>query len=277
MNNINIGSTTKLHNGIEMPRLGLGVFQSKDGSEVINAIKYAWDVGYRLVDTASFYDNEKGVGQAIKELGINRQEIFVTSKIWNSDQGYDSTIEACNKSLSLLGSDYIDLYLVHWPVKGKYLETWKAMEELYQDGKLKAIGVSNFLQHQLEDLLKIANVVPMVNQIEYHPYLTQPALIDFCNSNNIKVQSWAPLMRGKIFEINEIVEMANRYDVSPAQLVIRWNLQNNVMVIPKSVHQDRIVGNASVFHFNISDEDMKLLNDLDRGGRIGPDPDDFDF
>ena len=277
MDKLNISAFTKLANGVEMPRLGLGVFQSQDGQEVINAVKYAWEAGYRLIDTARAYQNERGVGEAVKKSGINRGEIFITSKVWNSDQGYDSTLKAFDSSLKRLGMDYLDLYLIHWPVKDKYKDTWKALEKLYSDGKVKAIGVSNFLQHHLTDLMNSATVMPMVNQVEYHPYLTQPDLISFCRENNIQVQSWSPIMKGKVFDIPLLVEIAQKYSKTPAQLVIRWNLQNGIVTIPKSVNRNRIESNANIFDFEITHEDMELISGLNKNERIGPDPDNFDF
>ncbi|WP_317046370.1 aldo/keto reductase [Marinilabilia rubra] len=244
---LDIGSTTVLANGVKMPLLGLGVFKSADGDEVQNAIKYASDAGYRLIDTASVYGNEKGVGEAISELSVPREELFVTSKVWNSDQGYDKTLQAFDLSLSKLKLDYLDMYLIHWPVNGKYLDTWKAMEKLYKEGRVKAIGVSNFLQHQLEDIIDNTSVIPMLNQIEHHPWLTQPDLVSFCESRKIQVQAWAPLMQGKIFDIKLFGQLAEKYGKSPAHIVIRWNLQKGIAVIPKSVKQHRIVDNAQVF------------------------------
>jgi len=277
MKNLTLSSTVKLNNGIELPYLGLGVFQTRDGVEVVNSVKWAINAGYKLIDTAKIYGNEKGVGIGIKESGIDRKEIFLTTKVWNSDQGYDNTLKAFDESLRLLNVDYLDLYLIHWPVKGKYKDTWKALEYLYEAGKVRAIGVSNFLCHHLEDLLGTAEIVPMVNQIEYHPYLTQPSLIEYCKSKNIQVQSWSPLMQGRIFEVEQLVNLAQKYNVTPAQLVIRWNLQNGIVTIPKSIHEDRIMSNCNVFNFNISEHDMGIINNLDRDERVGPDPDHFDF
>jgi len=266
-----------LSNGVKMPCLGLGLFLNKNESEIDIAIRSAWNSGYKLYDTAAAYQNEEGVGSAIKKLNIDRNEIFVTSKVRNADQGYESTLKAFEDTLMRLDMDYLDLYLVHWPVKGKFKETWKAMETIYKSGKVRAIGVSNFLQHQLEDLLVDATVCPMVNQIEYHPWLTQPALISYCKEKGIKVQGWAPLMRGKVFEIPLIAELAKKYNRSIVQLVLRWNLQKGIMIIPKSVNEDRISHNVSIFDFSISNSDMQQIDDLNKNGRIGPDPDNFNF
>ena len=267
----------ELRNNVLMPYFGLGVFQTKDGEEVRRAVKYALDAGYRHIDTASLYGNEKGVGEAIAVSGIPRGEIFVTSKVWNSDQGYEKTLRAFDKSLSLLKFDYLDLYLVHWPVKGKFIDTWRALEELYRQKRVRAIGVSNFLQHHLDELLARCNEVPMVNQMEFHPYLVQQELIDFCLQRRIQYESWSPLMQGKVFHVPALREIAARHKKDVAQIVLRWNLQKGVVTIPKSVHQDRIVSNANIFDFEISTMDIAAIDRLDRHERVGADPDTFDF
>ena len=272
-----IQGTCTLNNGVEMPYFGLGVYQSQDGKEVIDAINYALDAGYRSVDTAALYRNEVGVGEAVNSSTIPRDEIFVTSKVWNTDQGYDSTLAACEKSLQLLKMDYLDLYLIHWPKEGKYLDTWRAMEKLYADGKVRSIGVSNFLQHHLEDVLKMAEVVPVVNQMEFHPRLVQQDLIDFCVEKGVQYEAWSPLMQGKVFSIPELQSLAEKYEKSLAQVVLRWNLQKGVVTIPKSVKKDRIESNANIFDFELSEDDMHEIDALDQAERIGPDPDNFDF
>lgn len=272
-----IDGTVELRNGSKMPYLGLGVYLADDGQEVINAVKWAIEAGYRHVDTAAAYENEEGVGQGISESGIARDSIWVTSKVWNSDQGYDNTLKACQDSLDRLGMEYLDLYLIHWPVEGLYKETWKAMERLYQDGKVRAIGVSNFLEHHLRDLLDTAEVAPMVNQMEFHPYLLQQDLLDFCAKKGIQYEAWSPLMQGNLFGKKEFKELAEKYGKSEAQLVLRWNLQKGVVTIPKSVNRDHIRSNAELFDFSLSEEDMRYLDQLDRGQRFGPDPDNFDF
>lgn len=269
--------TVRLSNGVEMPYLGLGVFKSRDGQEVIDAVTYALEAGYRHIDTAAIYNNEAGVGQAIRQHQLPRNEVFVTSKVWNSDQGYDSTIKAFNASMERLGLDYLDLYLVHWPVKGKYKETYRALETLYEEGKVRAIGVSNFLAHHIDDLLETAKVRPMVNQLEYHPRLTQPELIQKCLDLNIRPEAWSPLMQGEVFDIHELQKLANKYDKNIAQLVLRWNLQHGIITIPKSVNRKRIESNALLFDFEISAEDMRLIDGLNRNERIGADPDNFNF
>lgn len=269
--------TFELHNGVAMPYFGLGVYLSEDGQEVINAVRWAIEAGYRHIDTAAIYNNEKGVGEGIQQSGINREELFVVSKVWNADQGYESTLKAFNESLRRLQLDYLDLYLIHWPVEGKYKETWRALEHLYREKKIRAIGVSNFLKHHLEDLQQSAVIVPMVNQMEFHPYLVQQDLIDYCNAHKIQYEAWSPMMQGKIFELDSIKEMAKKYGKSPAHIVLRWDLQKGVVTIPKSVKKERIVNNADIFDFELSKEDMVYLDRLEKGKRFGPDPDTFDF
>jgi len=269
--------TFRLHNGVEMPYFGLGVYLSEDGKEVTNAVKWALQDGYRHIDTASIYGNEEGVGVGIRESGVERKDVFIVSKVWNSDQGYESTIKAYESSLKRLNLDYLDLYLVHWPVKGKYKETWRAMEYLYKHKGVRAIGVSNFMQHHLEDLLTSAEIVPMVNQMEFHPYLVQQDLIDFCNKNTIQYEAWSPLMQGHIFELDVMKDLAAKYNKTIAQIVLRWDLQKGVVTIPKSAKKDRIRANADIFDFELAPEDVKKLENLDRGKRFGPDPDNFDF
>ena len=269
--------TFTLNNGVKMPYFGLGVYLSQDGDEVVNAVKWAIEAGYRHIDTASIYKNEEGVGQGIQQSGISRDDIFVVSKVWNSDQGYDSTLKAFDASLNRLDLEYLDLYLIHWPVAGKYKETWRALEKIYADGRVRAIGVSNFLQHHLEDLLAEVNVIPMVNQMEFHPYLVQQDLIDFCTTKNIQYEAWSPMMQGKVFGIEEFKALAEKYGKTIAQIVLRWNLQKGVVTIPKSSKKERIIANADIFNFQLNDDDVKLLDAMHRGQRFGPDPDTFDF
>ncbi|HTX18924.1 MAG TPA: aldo/keto reductase [Bacteroidota bacterium] len=272
-----IGGRVTLRNGVKMPYLGLGVFLAKEGTEVKQAVRWALEAGYRHIDTAALYGNEKGVGEAVRESGFPRDEIFVTSKVWNSDQGYDKTMRAFERSLRLLGLDRLDLYLVHWPVKGKYVETWKALEELYRQGVVRSIGVSNFLQHHLEDVLRVCKDAPMVDQLEFHPFLVQQTLVDFCCERQIQYESWSPLMRGRAFQVRELKAMAEKYNKDVAQVVLRWNLQKGVVTIPKSVQKERIVSNSQIFDFEISPEDMQAIDRLDRHERIDADPDNFNF
>ena len=273
----NINGTWPLANGVEIPYLGLGVWQSEDGKEVIEAVKAALSLGYRHIDTAAAYKNEEGVGRAISESEVPRSEIFVTSKLWNDDQGYDSTLKAFDKSMKKLGLETLDLYLIHWPVEGKYKDTWRAFEKLYADGHIKAIGVSNFLKPQLDDLLKDAEVVPMVNQLEFHPWLVQQDLQDYCASKNIQYEGWSPLMQGKLFTQDIVNGIAEKYNKTPAHIVLRWDLQKGVVTIPKSVKKEHIESNAQLFDFELTAEDMQKIDGLDKDERIGPDPANFDF
>ena len=272
-----IADTTTLHNGVKMPWFGLGVFQSKEGDEIEQAIQWALEHGYRSIDTASIYGNEQGVGKALKNSGLSREELFITTKVWNNDQGFDSTLKAFDESMARLDLDYLDLYLIHWPVKGKYKDTWLALEQLYQEQRVRAIGVSNFKVHHLKDLLNVCQVKPMVDQVEFHPRLVQPTLMDFCKSEGIQLEAWSPIMKGKVMEIPELISLGAKYGKSPVQVVLRWDLQHGVVTIPKSVQKDRIISNADIFDFELSAEDMAVIDLLDRGERVGPDPDNFNF
>ncbi|WP_243291907.1 aldo/keto reductase [Bacillus sp. FJAT-47783] len=268
---------TTLHNGVKMPWFGLGVFKVEDGEEAIHSVKTALEVGYRSIDTAAVYKNEEGVGQGIRKSGVPREEIFVTSKVWNSDQGYESTLEAFQASLDRLGLDYLDLYLIHWPVAGKYKETWKALEHLYNEGKVRAIGVSNFHIHHLEDLLKDAEIKPMVNQVELHPRLIQKELREFCEKHQIQIEAWSPLMQGKLLDHEVLVEIGRKYGKTPAQIILRWDVQSGIVTIPKSTKRERIIQNASIFDFELTKAEMDRIDALNRDERVGPDPDNFDF
>lgn len=274
---VNLQDTTTLHNGVKMPWLGLGVYQMEDGNEVIKSVTAALDYGYRSIDTAAGYENEQGVGEAIKASGIPREEIFVTSKIRNSDQGYESTLEAFQASLDKLGLDYLDLYLIHWPVEGKYKDTWRAMEKLYNDGKIRAIGVSNFHTHHLTSLLTVANIVPMVNQVEFHPHLYQEELRNFCREKNIQLEAWSPLKQGELLKEPVLEEIAEKYHKTTAQVLIRWDLDKEVVTIPKSSKEKRIKQNADVFDFELTAEEIEKIDGLNKNERIGPDPDNFNF
>ncbi len=270
-------SKVKLSNGVEMPWLGLGVFRSKDGPEVENAVKVALETGYRSIDTAAIYQNEKGVGKAIIESGVPRKDIFLTTKVWNSDQGYQSTFRAFEKSLEKLQTEYIDLYLIHWPKGELSVGTWKAMEELYKQGRVRAIGVSNFLVHHLQQILDHAHIKPMVNQYEFHPELMQPQLFQFCQENQIQVEAWRPIMEGKVNDIPVFQELSDKYQKSPVQIVLRWDIQKGVVTIPKSVTPERIHHNADIFDFELSTEDMDKIDRLDKNVRMGADPDNINF
>ncbi|MEB4783415.1 aldo/keto reductase [Paenibacillus jamilae] len=277
----NLQSTTTLHNGVHMPWFGIGVFKVEEGSELVNAVKAAVKHGYRSIDTAAIYANENSVGQAIQEAltenNLSREELFVTSKVWNADLGYEETRAAYEASLNKLGLDYLDLYLIHWPVQGKYKEAWRALESLYKEGRIKAIGVSNFQIHHLEDLMQDAEIKPMVNQVEFHPQLTQTELLQFCQKNNIQMEAWSPLMQGQLLDHPVLQNIANKYGKSVAQVILRWDVQQGVVTIPKSTKAHRIVENADIFDFELTREDMDQIQALNANLRVGPDPDNFDF
>jgi methylglyoxal/glyoxal reductase len=277
----NLQSTTTLSNGINMPWLGLGVFKVEEGPELVHAVKTAIKHGYRSIDTAAIYGNEEGVGKGIRdgiqEAGINRSDMFITSKVWNADLEYKATLTAFETSLEKLGLDYLDLYLIHWPVEGKYIDAWKAIEKLYKSGKIKAIGVSNFQIHHLEILMKEAEIKPMVNQVELHPRLTQKDLLVYCEENGIQLEAWSPLMQGEILGEPVLKAIGERYSKSPAQVILRWNLQNHIVTIPKSTKETRIVENASLFDFKLTEKEMEQIDGLNHHHRVGPDPDHFDF
>jgi len=268
--------TAVLANGVRMPWLGLGVWKVQNGNEVVESVKAALRIGYRSIDTAAVYGNEEGVGQAIREAGVPREELFVTTKVWNANQGYDTALAAFEESLSRLKLDYVDLYLIHWPVKGKYKDTWRALEKLYRDGRVRAIGVSNFQVHHLEDVLKDCEVAPMVNQVEFHPLLIQQELRDFCKTRGIQLEAWSPLMQGNL-DLPLLKELAETYGKTPAQIVLRWDLQHGVVTIPKSIREQRIRENADVFDFELSAGDMTRIDGLNRNRRFGADPDNFNF
>ncbi|WP_405103554.1 aldo/keto reductase [Oceanobacillus sp. FSL H7-0719] len=264
-----------LNNGIKIPGFGLGVFKVEAGATTYDTVRTALKLGYRLIDTAAIYGNEEAVGKAIHDSGIPREEIFVTSKVWNDDQGYEETLAAFDTTMEKLGLEYLDLYLIHWPITGKFKDTWRALEKIYRDGKVRSIGVSNFHVHHLEELLKDAEVKPVLNQIEYHPHLTQEDVLQFCKENAIQMQSWSPLKRGEIITEPVIKEIADKHGKTPAQIVLRWNLQNGVITIPKSVKEHRMQENADIFNFELTEDEMEKLNDLNKNERIGSNPDDF--
>ncbi len=272
-----VSGTTTLSNDVRMPYLGLGVY-SMNNEEITGAIHHALEAGYRLVDTASVYGNEEGVGKAVRESDLPREEIFVTSKVWNTDQGYERTLKAFDKTMNRLGLDYLDLYLIHWPVSNLYKDTWKALEKLYNEGRIRAIGVSNFLIHHLKDLMEDAEITPMVNQLEFHPHLVQQELHDFCHEHQIQPEAWAPLMRGKVNDIHLLRGLAEKYGKTPAQIVLRWDLQKGVVTIPKSSNPERIRSNADVFDFELSEGDVKRIDDLEQEGEervTGEHPDQY--
>lgn len=268
-----IAATTTLNNGVKMPWLGLGTWQAS-GDEVLTATRIALEAGYRHIDTAMIYENEAEVGRAVRESGIPRSEIFVTTKVWNSDQrqGFDRVLKAFDESLKKLGFEQVDLYLVHWPVVGTYVEAWRALERIYADGRARAIGVSNFMLPHLEELLKTATVVPAVNQVEFHPRLRQQELLDFCAKHRIQHEAWSPLMLGKVREIAELGEIARAHGKTPEQVALRWGMQKGSVMIPKSVKKERIVSNAALFDFELTAAEMARIDALDQRHRTGGDP-----
>lgn len=245
-----------------MPHLGLGVYQAPIGEKTLRSVRYALKVGYRHIDTASLYANEVDVGRVVQESEIPREEIFVTTKVWNTDQGYETTLRACETSLRRLGLSFIDLYLIHWPVKGMGKDTWRAMIQLLRSGKVRAIGVSNYDIFQLQEVLENFDVAPSVNQVEFHPFLYQEELLQFCNENNIQLEAYSPLTRGNKLNHPSLIALEQKYSKTSAQILIRWSLQHNLVVIPKSIHEYRIKENSQVYDFHIDDGDMKLLNSL---------------
>ncbi|PRH78901.1 oxidoreductase [Streptomyces solincola] len=268
-----------LNNGVSMPQLGFGVWQVAD-DEATKAVGTALEAGYRSIDTAAAYENEKGTGQALRASGLPREELFVTTKLWNSDQGYDNTLRAFDASLDKLGLDYVDLYLIHWPLPAKdaYVDTYKAFEKVLSEGRAKAIGVSNFLPEHLERLIDETSVVPAVNQIELHPQLQQAESRAFHARHGIATEAWSPLGQGKgLLDVPAVRAIAQKHDVTPAQVVLRWHVQTGNVVIPKSVTPTRIRENIDVFGFELDDDDLKGLAALDEGKRLGPDPASFDL
>ncbi len=272
-----IADRTVLNNGVEMPRLGFGVLNIEDGPAVTRAVLHALELGYRSVDTASVYGNERGVGAAIRRSGIPRGDVFLTTKVWNDAQRQGRTVAAFDESLDRLGLEYVDLYLIHWPVEGCYVQTWQAMEEIHRSGRARAIGVCNFMPKHLEELLSSSAIVPGLNQVEFHPLLVQAELMKFCRDRDIRIEAWGPLMKGKVGQQQAIVRLAGKYRKTPAQIVLRWDWQHEVIAIPRSANPEHIAGNADIFDFELSDGDMRLLDNLNEGRRFGPDPCDFDF
>ncbi len=274
----------KLSNGVTIPSVGFGTWLTPEGEVCVNSVKTALDCGYRHIDTASIYKNEVSVGQAISESSLSREEIFLTSKVWNSDRGYQSTLNAFEASLKRLNTPYLDLYLIHWPASSSRfdnwdeinLQTWQALTELYQAGKIKAIGVSNFKPHHLASLME-TSVPPMVNQIEFHPGMTQQETCEFCQSNGILVEAWSPLGRGKLLGDPVVVALAEKYQKTTAQICLRWCLQHQVLPLPKSVTASRISENLKVENFEIAAEDMSLLDSMANVGGSGLDPDKVEF
>lgn len=275
----------KLNNGVEIPMLGFGVYLVADGDECKNAVSNALESGYRHIDTAALYNNEASVGQAIKESGIPREEIFVTTKVWNDSQRSNEVQAAFDDSINKLGFDYVDLYLIHWPVKECFVNTWLELEKIYKSGRARAIGVSNFKEHQIEDLRKVWSVVPVLNQVELHPMLTQKNVINYCKGLDIAVQSWAPLggrrescsLKDNLLDNEVLVNIGKKYGKSAAQVVLRWNIDLGLITIPKSTTPSRIKENIDIFDFQLDADDIKAIDALNQNQRVGADPDTFDF
>lgn len=262
----------KLNNGVEIPQVGLGVWQAARGQVTQDAVRYALAHGYRHIDTARVYRNEEDVGEAVRRAEIPRAQIFVTTKLWNDDQGYDSALRAFDQSLKRLGLDYIDLYLLHWPVARHRLDSWQALERLYADKRVRAIGVSNFLVPHLRELLDHADVVPMVNQIELTPFLQRRDTLAFCAQHQIVVEAYSPLTRGQKLSHPVVVEVGRRVQRSPAQVLLRWGIQKNAVVLPKSTHEARIAENGALFDFALDAEAMRALDGLEENLTTGWDP-----
>jgi len=274
---MSLSSTLKLNNGVDMPLLGLGVFKSQEGDEAYNACRYAIEAGYKHIDTAAVYRNEASVGSAVKDSGIKREDIFITTKLWNENMRLGNQYQAFEDSLERLGIDYVDLYLIHWPVKGKYVESWKILEKIYAEKRARAVGVSNFHIHHLEDIFAASDLIPAVNQVECHPWLAQVELADYCQKKGILFEPWSPLGAGALIENEDLKAIAKKYNKSTAQLMLKWGLQRGFVQIPKSVKQERIIENAQLFDFTIADEDMAAIFKLDCGKRVGADPENFSF
>jgi len=262
----------KLNNGVMIPRLGLGVYQSPPGQLTQRAVEYAFKIGYRHIDTARIYNNETDVGTALRKSGIKREDVFITTKLWNSDHGYETALKACDDSLKRLGLKYLDLYLIHWPVPEIRNESWTALTRLLKDGKCRSIGVSNYTIQHLTELLEDADVVPMVNQVEFSPFLYQKQLLDYCEKNKIQVEAYSPLTQGAKLNHPTIQQIAKKHSKTPAQVLIRWSLQHNLVTIPKSVREERIRENSQVFDYNLTSEDMRILDSLDENFRNSWDP-----
>lgn len=271
------GPHVKLNNNQNIPAIGFGTYKITDADEAYASVRTALEVGYRLIDTASFYENEEAVGRAIRESQIARNEIFITSKLWQDQQGYAGTVLACEETLSKLGVDYLDLYLVHWPVQSKLASTWKALEHLMIAGKIRSIGVCNFEINHLDELLKTAHIKPAINQIEMHPEFSRNDVVDYCKEKGIAVEAWAPLARGAVFENETLIEIGKAHEKTAGQVALRWLYQKGIISLPKSVHPERIAENFAIFDFELSDEEMARIDELDAGRRLGPNPQTFSW
>lgn len=265
----------ELNNGLKIPVLGLGVFRMDDKKEAYKSIRKAIDLGYRHIDTAMIYENEEPVGKAIRESGVDRADFFVTTKLWIDDIKNDNAQNALDSSLRKLGLDYVDLYLVHWPIKDKYVSIWKDMERIAATDKVRAVGVSNYQENHIKEILDLRSLVPAVNQIELHPYLSQNELVEFCTQHNIKIESWSPLCANKNNLLDEQIlkDLAEKYSKTPAQIILRWNIERGLIVIPKSSNPGRQKENINLFDFSLTAEDIEKVNSLNKDLRVGPHPD----
>ena len=272
-----LADRVRMNNGVEIPQVGLGVWRANEGAETRDAVRWALEIGYRSIDTASLYANERSVGEGFRDSGLKREDVFITTKVWNDQQGYEKTLAAFDNSLRELQLDYVDMYLLHFPVPGLYLDSWRALEKLYGEGRVKAIGVSNFHPYHLDNLLSHCTVKPMVNQIELHPYLTQKGNLQHNPARDILVEAWAPIAKGRVLGEPVITRLAEKYGKTPAQIVLRWELQLGIIIIPKSVHRERIEENSKIFDFELTPEEMLDIDGLDRNGRIGVDPDKVEY
>ena len=271
-------ATTRLNNGVLMPWLGFGVFQVPQDADAAAAVRSAIGLGYRSIDTAAIYRNERGVGQAIRESGVPREQLFITTKVWNDDIRANRVEAAFGQSMKLLGLDYLDLYLVHWPIKGKSVAAWRVMEKLHRAGRSKAIGVSNYMMPHLEELLPAAEIVPAVNQIEFHPYLQSKPLVAHCQQHRIQVEAWSPLQQaGPLLQDRTLAAIAKKHGKTVVQVVLRWDVQGGIIAIPKSVQPHRIAENAGIFDFELTAAEMSAIAALDRHERNGADPFNFNF
>lgn len=274
---MNIHTAVTLNNHVRIPQLGLGVYKSLEGEEAYNAVRWALEAGYRHIDTAALYGNETSVGRALRDSGIPREELFVTTKIWNTSMRENRQEEAFRESLDKLGCGYVDLYLVHWPVPEKYVPTWKILERIYKSGEIRALGVSNFNRHHIETLMETAGIMPALNQIELHPLLSQPELTAWCREKGIAITAWSPLGQGNLLTHPVIMSVAKSHTVSEAQVILRWHLQHGNIVIPKSIHKDRILRNADLYGFELTPEEMSRIDALNQNSRFGADPETFEF
>lgn len=274
---MSLTSTMKLNNGVEIPILGLGTYQSEEGEQAYNVTKFAIGAGYRHIDTAAAYHNERSIGRAVKDSGIKREDIFITTKLWNENQRQGNQYQAFGESLERLGIDYVDLYLIHWPVKEKYVESWQILEKIYKEGRARAVGVSNFNIRHLEDIFAASDLVPAVNQVECHPWLTQVELADYTQKKGIVFQPWSPFGVGALLSDETLAAIAAKYNKTTAQLILKWGLQRGFINIPKSSNEQRIIENAQIFDFTITDEDMAEIFKLNIDKRTGADPETFTF